>query len=100
MGEDQDGRVRGRGVARAAQDDTLGGPLHGEAAGDARKNAIAARVAPEDEVAIGYVCVGVVLIVAHLGIAPKLPAPFGDGALLFGSPPLAHLRTPRRSLRQ
>ena len=63
-------------------------PLHGEAIGDAREDAVAAGVAPEDQIAVGDIGVGDVLIVTHLGVAAKLAMPFGDGALLFGGGPL------------
>ena len=89
IGKDQDRRVRGGGVACAAEHDAVGGPLHRQAVGDPRQNAIAARVAPEDQVAVGDVGVRDVLIVAHLRVAAELPAPFGDGALLFGGDPRA-----------
>ncbi len=63
------------------------GPLDRQLVGNAGQDTIAAGIAPQDQVAGRDVGVGDGSVLAHLGLAAELAAPFGDGVLLFGGHP-------------
>ena len=75
--------MRGQGVATVPNHHAFGGPFHRQSIRDPREQLVAARVAPQDQVARSDLGVGDVLVLAYLRVAAKMASPFGNRAPLF-----------------